>query len=136
MSRGVLFRAGDGVLQKGSGVVVQCLLCTLVKIGGGVGSWPVGTVHPTRGQRWSPVELSLVLSSSTHLPYALCRFLQLLEQADKGPDAQGEVARLYREFLREAAQTELHVSTGDSHCCRAAGARSSDQEDSEVTCVL
>ncbi|PNW85351.1 hypothetical protein CHLRE_03g182350v5 [Chlamydomonas reinhardtii] len=37
------------------------------------------------------------------------KFLQLLEQADKGPDAQGEVARLYREFLREAAQTELHA---------------------------
>ncbi|KXZ56775.1 hypothetical protein GPECTOR_1g699 [Gonium pectorale] len=37
------------------------------------------------------------------------KFLQLLEQADKGPDAEAEVARLYREFLREAAQTELHA---------------------------
>ncbi|GIL73072.1 hypothetical protein Vretimale_4689 [Volvox reticuliferus] len=37
------------------------------------------------------------------------KFLQLLEQLDKGPEAEAEVARLHREFLREAAQTELHT---------------------------
>lgn len=39
------------------------------------------------------------------------RLLQLVDQVDKGPDNEAEVARLHRDFLREAAQTELHVST-------------------------
>ncbi|PNH12378.1 THO complex subunit 7 [Tetrabaena socialis] len=37
------------------------------------------------------------------------KFLQLLELVDKGPDAEAEVARHYREFLREVAQNELHA---------------------------
>ncbi|KAG2499909.1 hypothetical protein HYH03_002197 [Edaphochlamys debaryana] len=39
------------------------------------------------------------------------KLLQLLDQLDKGGDASAEqeVARLYKEFLREAGQTELHA---------------------------
>ncbi|EFJ51946.1 hypothetical protein VOLCADRAFT_103142 [Volvox carteri f. nagariensis] len=44
------------------------------------------------------------------------KFLQLLEQLDKGPDAEADVARLYREFLREVAQTELHAKKLRSVC--------------------
>ncbi|GFR41067.1 hypothetical protein Agub_g1707 [Astrephomene gubernaculifera] len=44
------------------------------------------------------------------------KLLQLLEQVDKGGDNEAEVARLHREFLREAAQTELHAKKLRSIC--------------------